>query len=63
MKTPATETPLAQQRWIPGHWLTLSGFALTPSDLRCGTSKCCEAREMIRATLDTDLIIRRMLKS
>lgn len=51
-----------RQPWQPTHWITLSGYALTPSDLRAGTTKCVEARPMTTAVSDTDKIIRKVMQ-
>lgn len=61
MKMPITESA-ERQPWQPSHWVTMSGYALSPADLRYGTTKCVEARDMTRAILDTDLIIRKAMR-
>lgn len=61
MKTPTAESS-ERQAWQPSHWITMSGYALTPADLRVGTTKCNEAKDLIRAAMDTNLIIRRVMK-
>lgn len=62
MKTPAPDLSSERQAWQPTHWITMSGYALDPTDLRYGTTKCLEARDLIRAASDTDLIIRKVMK-
>lgn len=65
MKHP-TAKPASQQPWCPGHWLTLSGLGLDPTDLRKGTTPGAEddayARRQIVATSDADHIIHRLMQ-
>jgi len=54
--------PSERQPWQPTHWITMSGYALTPSDLRVGTTKCSESRDMTVAVMETNEIIRKVMK-
>lgn len=62
MRTPTAENANAQP-WVPGHWITLSGYALDPTDLRMGTNlEADEPRDQIVAAVETDLIIFKMVQ-
>lgn len=60
MKTP-TGLPVNRQPWCPGHWLTLTGYALDPTDLHAGTNQRSDSRRRIVATVLVDHAINKMM--
>lgn len=59
-----TEKHADAQPWEPGYWITCGGVAMDPTDLRFGADpEDNDPRRKIVATINTNLIIRRMMES
>lgn len=48
--------------WLPGHWITQTGYALNERDVEVGTKDNQRAAVMLKAVKDTDAVIRKVMR-
>jgi hypothetical protein len=48
--------------WLPGHWITQTGYALNERDVMVGTKDNQRAAVMLQAVTDTDAVIRKVMR-
>ena len=48
--------------WLPGHWITQTGYALNERDVEVGTKDNQRAAVMLQAVMDTDTVIRKVMR-
>ncbi|WP_443696410.1 hypothetical protein [Pseudomonas sp.] len=49
--------------WRPGHWITQTGYALTPADLRVGSKNPDGCRKQLEALDTVERFLTKMVKA